>query len=184
MQAISQTSCGVEETSHKALYDGAKALMDADVKFFENVVRPLYKKNTIVQIAFHALVPMFGTHLQDAPKFNASVDNITPDDRTVRETAYKQLSNNLVRACEVHATRCKSENITAEMVNMRLTLETFSKDLKIYGAFELLYLCSKAARVAWSTMMPRIIDSLENDRKIEDSVDLPPGMLLVQMGMV
>ena len=176
--AIQQTMQLLEpNTAHAALWKGTDTLLNNN--FFDLVVKPLYGKNMVVQIAFHTLIPVFEKFLRDPANFNKSIDKINEKDMEKRKKKYASLSDNLVKACEIHEKRCKNEKIAPDMIDMRKTLELFTKINDIYIAFELLYVSSHAARIVWSIMLPRLVVSLKQDNAIEESKDIPMELIAI-----
>ena len=162
------------DTAHYTLWKAYAALMDSG--WIDDVLRPLYSKNVLVQICTHAIVPKVCQWLSDPAEFQQMVTG-AEETRVEYERKYAKLDEKLGEACLVHETRCASEPISKPMIRMREALQSMRESKDVQSGCRLLYTSSQLFRLAFKMQNERMIESLKTDLDIESSSDVPLSLM-------
>ena len=162
------------DTHHYTLWKSYAALMDS--RWIDDVLKPLYSKNVLVQVCTHALVPKVCEWLSNPAKFGDMV-NAAESTRLEHERKYARLDEKLGEACRVHEKRCENEPIGEPMIRMRRAVQSMRDIKEVQSGCRLLYSSSHLFRLAFKLQNERMVESLGKDLDIESSSDVPMSLM-------
>lgn len=160
-----------QDTHHWMLWKGYASLLES--AWTDDVLRPLYSANVLVQVCTHAIIPKVCGWLATPSEFNRMVESEA--NRAKYAEDYRKAAKALNAACTIHEKRCGQAGhaITTRMIRMRRALQAMHKSVEVQTACELLYSSSHMFRIVFGLQNERMIGSLHNETDIETSMDVP-----------
>ena len=160
-----------QDTHHWTLWKGYASLLES--AWTDDVLRPLYKANVLVQVCTHAIIPKVCGWLANPSEFDRMV--ASEANRTKHAEDYRKAAKALNAACTIHEKRCEQAGhaITPRMIRMRKALQDLHKSVEVQTACELVYSSAHMFRIVFGLQNDRMIESLNKDTDIETSMDVP-----------
>ena len=159
----------------KALRLGCVALRQS---WFEEGLRPLYIKNTIVSFLTNTIAPSLVEFLTDDEIIDKKHEKAKEDEGTYRKHTkkIKKHLDMIAEACEQSMDR----KVTPEFERMRAAMKFMATNEDTRFAFQILFVSHETARKVLAMMLVRLVEALANHNDIMTSSDIPFEAMMIK----
>lgn len=159
----------------KALRVGCSVLRQS---WFEEGLRPLYIKNTIVSFLTNTIAPSLVEFLTDDAIIDKKHEAAKGDDETYRKHTkkIKKHLDTIAEACEQSMDR----KVTPEFERMRAAMKFMATNEETRLAFQILFVSHETARKVLALMLVRLVDALAKHNDIMTSTDIPFEAMMIK----